>query len=50
VTLTGDTTIVHVHDFLDDSPRFDLFDCRAERAASALDLLGGRQGPPLTVN
>jgi 3',5'-cyclic AMP phosphodiesterase CpdA len=32
VTVAGDTTVVHIHDFLDGSPRFDLFDRAAERA------------------
>lgn len=50
VTLEGNTTIVHVHDFLDESPRFDLLDRRAESAASALDLLGGRHRAPPTMN
>jgi 3',5'-cyclic AMP phosphodiesterase CpdA len=50
VTVTGATTIVHVHDFLDASPRFDLFDRRAEAAASTSELIGGARGQPLTVN
>lgn len=33
VTVQGTTTIVHVHDFLDVSPRFNLFDAEAEKAS-----------------
>ncbi len=38
VRCTDTATIVHVHDFLDDSPRFDLFDLRAESASHPAEL------------
>lgn len=37
-TLNGPTMVVHTHDFLDISPRFDLFDPRAEQAQSIAEL------------
>lgn len=36
--LNGQTMVVHTHDFLDTSPRFDLFDPRAEQAQSVTEL------------
>lgn len=38
VTLNGPTMVVHTHDFLDISPRFDLFDPSAEQAQSVAEL------------
>jgi 3',5'-cyclic AMP phosphodiesterase CpdA len=38
IALGSANTIVHVHDFLDASPRFNLFDHEAARAASPLEL------------
>jgi Icc protein len=39
VFIERDSVIVHVHDFLDASPRFNLFDVRAERATDPSELV-----------
>ena len=39
VLIQHDSVIVHVHDFLDASPRFELFDVRAERALDPSELV-----------
>ena len=38
VMITLDAIIIHTHDYLDEGPRFELFDRRAERAFDLLEL------------